>query len=75
MKSIASTMKLPILVLSFLISSGSYATSFRILHYNIKELDTAKIEKHKGEKVCVHRKGATRAFGPGSRDVPSYNKV
>ncbi|MRG95571.1 RNA-splicing ligase RtcB [Polyangium spumosum] len=32
--------------------------------------NTAKIEKYQGKKVCVHRKGATRAFGPGSRDVP-----
>ncbi|GAF81313.1 unnamed protein product, partial [marine sediment metagenome] len=34
----------------------------------------AKIEKHivdgKEVTVCVHRKGATRAFGPGSRDIP-----
>jgi len=34
----------------------------------------AKIEKHKirGEKkeVCVHRKGATRAFGPDSEHIP-----
>jgi len=34
----------------------------------------AKIEEHDiaGEKkeVCVHRKGATRAFGPGHRDLP-----
>ncbi len=33
-----------------------------------------KIETHEiaGEriKVCVHRKGATRAFGPGSRELP-----
>jgi tRNA-splicing ligase RtcB (3'-phosphate/5'-hydroxy nucleic acid ligase) len=33
--------------------------------------NTAKIEKYQGKKVCVHRKGATRAFGPGSRDVPA----
>jgi len=33
--------------------------------------NTAKIETYGGKKVCVHRKGATRAFGPGSRDVPS----
>ncbi|MDI1450561.1 RtcB family protein [Polyangium sp. 6x1] len=33
--------------------------------------NTAKIEKYEGKKVCVHRKGATRAFGPGSRDVPA----
>ena len=34
-----------------------------------------KIETHliggKAVKVCVHRKGATRAFGPGSLDLPS----
>ncbi len=35
----------------------------------------AKIEKHKmknGEikKVCVHRKGATRSFGPGREEIP-----
>lgn len=27
-------------------------------------------------EVCVHRKGATRAFGPGSEDLPSeYKKI
>ena len=35
--------------------------------------NTAKIEKHtvkgKDVNVCVHRKGATRAFGPGNRSV------
>ena len=34
----------------------------------------AKIENHiiDGEKrrVCVHRKGATRSFGPGKKDIP-----
>ena len=34
----------------------------------------AKIEQHsidgKLKKVCVHRKGATRAFGPGSPEIP-----
>lgn len=34
----------------------------------------AKIETHKingsSRKVCVHRKGATRAFGPGSDRIP-----
>ncbi len=38
----------------------------------------AKIEKHvvDGKKitVCVHRKGATRAFGPGSPDIPAVYK-
>ena len=40
----------------------------------------AKFEEHKinGEKVkvCVHRKGATRAFGPGHPDIPKdYRSV
>ena len=34
----------------------------------------AKVEEHEIDgrrvKVCVHRKGATRAFGPGSRELP-----
>lgn len=40
----------------------------------------AKIEKHRvadrETTVCVHRKGATRAFGPGHPEVPAdYRKV
>jgi tRNA-splicing ligase RtcB len=40
----------------------------------------AKIEEHvvdgKKIKVCVHRKGATRSFGPGRMEVPlKYRKV
>jgi tRNA-splicing ligase RtcB len=38
----------------------------------------AKIEAHRingtESKVCVHRKGATRAFGPGSAGVPEVYK-
>jgi tRNA-splicing ligase RtcB (3'-phosphate/5'-hydroxy nucleic acid ligase) len=37
--------------------------------------NVAKFEDHvvdgKAMKVCVHRKGATRAFGPGSPDIPA----
>ena len=37
--------------------------------------NVAKIEEHVVEgsrmKACVHRKGATRAFGPGAPDLPS----
>jgi len=37
--------------------------------------NVAKIEEHRVDgkrmQVCVHRKGATRAFGPGSADLPS----
>jgi tRNA-splicing ligase RtcB len=32
--------------------------------------NVAKVEEHGGRRVCVHRKGATRAFPPGSSDVP-----
>ncbi len=40
----------------------------------------AKIEKHMVEgsrkKVCVHRKGATRSFGPGREEIPeAYRSV
>jgi tRNA-splicing ligase RtcB len=32
--------------------------------------NVAKLEEHGGRVVCVHRKGATRAFAPGSPDIP-----
>jgi tRNA-splicing ligase RtcB (3'-phosphate/5'-hydroxy nucleic acid ligase) len=32
--------------------------------------NVAKLEEHGGRTVCVHRKGATRAFPPGHRDIP-----
>jgi tRNA-splicing ligase RtcB len=32
--------------------------------------NVAKLERHAGRELCVHRKGATRAFPPGSPDVP-----
>ncbi len=40
----------------------------------------AKFEKHlvdgKEKEVCVHRKGATRSFGPGREEIPeAYRKV
>ncbi len=40
----------------------------------------AKVEKHKidgrTKEVCMHRKGATRSFGPGRDEIPSiYRKV
>jgi tRNA-splicing ligase RtcB len=30
----------------------------------------AKVEQHGGEQLCVHRKGATRAFGPAHPETP-----
>jgi tRNA-splicing ligase RtcB (3'-phosphate/5'-hydroxy nucleic acid ligase) len=36
----------------------------------------AKFETHDGKKLCVHRKGATRAFGPGADDLsPLFRKT
>lgn len=36
----------------------------------------AKLEKHGDKEYIVHRKGATRAFGPGHSDLPEkYNKT
>ena len=32
--------------------------------------NTAKVEEHGGQLLCVHRKGATRAFGPGNDELP-----
>jgi tRNA-splicing ligase RtcB len=31
----------------------------------------AKLEEHDGELMCVHRKGATRAFGPSHPETPA----
>jgi tRNA-splicing ligase RtcB len=39
------------------------------LAHNIGKIETHEING-KFRKVCVHRKGATRAFGPGVRGVP-----
>jgi tRNA-splicing ligase RtcB (3'-phosphate/5'-hydroxy nucleic acid ligase) len=38
------------------------------LAHNIGKIETHRIQG-KEEKVCVHRKGATRAFGPGHPEV------
>ena len=32
--------------------------------------NVAKLERHGGREVCVHRKGATRAFPAGSDEIP-----
>jgi tRNA-splicing ligase RtcB len=38
--------------------------------------NVAKMEQHGGRRLCVHRKGATRAFPPGSADIPeAYRTV
>ena len=43
--------------------------------HNIGKIETHNIDG-KDIEVCVHRKGATRAFGPGAEDLPSeYSKI
>jgi tRNA-splicing ligase RtcB len=38
--------------------------------------NVAKVEVHDGARVCVHRKGATRAFPAGSEEIPAaYRSV
>jgi tRNA-splicing ligase RtcB len=38
--------------------------------------NVAKVEVHGGARVCVHRKGATRAFPAGSEEIPDdYRSV
>jgi tRNA-splicing ligase RtcB len=38
--------------------------------------NNAKFEEHGGRRVLVHRKGATRAFGPGEEELPEeYRSV
>jgi len=38
--------------------------------------NNAKFEEHDGREVLVHRKGATRAFGPGNEELPErYRQV
>ncbi len=38
--------------------------------------NVAKLERHHDRTVCVHRKGATRAFPPGSPEIPAaYREV
>jgi tRNA-splicing ligase RtcB len=34
--------------------------------------NNAKFEEHNGRRVLVHRKGATRAFGPGIEELPEH---
>jgi tRNA-splicing ligase RtcB (3'-phosphate/5'-hydroxy nucleic acid ligase) len=33
--------------------------------------NVAKVERYDGRELCVHRKGATRAFPPGSTEIPA----
>lgn len=43
--------------------------------HNMGNIETHTINRKK-VKVCVHRKGATRAFGPGHKDLPvEYQQI
>ncbi len=45
------------------------------LAHNIGKIENHKING-KEQRVCVHRKGATRAYGPGHKDLPiKYKEI
>jgi tRNA-splicing ligase RtcB len=61
-------------VLAGLVPNWNLHQVYDIAH-NIGKIETHDVD---GEriKVCVHRKGATRAFGPGSPELPSeYQEI
>ena len=45
-------------------TAGKLSVIYDIAH------NIAKVEEYDGIKVCVHRKGATRAFGPSHPEIP-----
>jgi tRNA-splicing ligase RtcB (3'-phosphate/5'-hydroxy nucleic acid ligase) len=49
---------------------GGRAEAHLRLVYDVAH-NTAKIERRGADFVCVHRKGATRAFGPAHDDIPA----
>jgi tRNA-splicing ligase RtcB len=54
---------------------GERATEETAQVYDVAH-NVAKVETHGNTRVCVHRKGATRAFPAGSLDVPApYREV
>ena len=55
-------------------STGFEGHRLRLL-YDLAH-NNAKFEEHADREVLVHRKGATRAFGPGEKDLPQeYRSV
>lgn len=48
---------------------GSSTNSGLKLIYDVAH-NVAKLENYDGQKLCVHRKGATRAFSAGRSDIP-----
>jgi tRNA-splicing ligase RtcB len=53
-------------------SAGPLRTLYDVAH-NIAKIETHEVGGKDGEvrRLIVHRKGATRAFGPGHRELPS----
>ncbi len=46
------------------VKAGEVSTVYDVAH------NIAKIEEHEARKLCVHRKGATRSFGPEHPELP-----
>jgi tRNA-splicing ligase RtcB len=54
---------------------GADAAEGTVQVYDVAH-NVAKVELHGGRRVCVHRKGATRAFPAGSEEIPAaYREV
>jgi tRNA-splicing ligase RtcB len=51
------------------IAAADVRTVYDVAH------NIAKRERHDGRELCVHRKGATRAFGPGHAELPDDYKA
>lgn len=52
---------------------GTMKTLGLELMYDVAH-NTAKVERYDGKEFIVHRKGATRSFGPGNPDIPDIYK-
>jgi tRNA-splicing ligase RtcB len=50
-------------------SSGRLSLVYDVAH------NIAKVEEHGGARLCVHRKGATRAFGPSHPETPALYRT
>jgi tRNA-splicing ligase RtcB len=61
-------------VLKMKLEEAGLETIYDVAH-NIGKIEDHKVNGEK-KKVYVHRKGGTRAFGPGSSDIPKdYEKI
>lgn len=49
---------------------GSRPAAWPRVVYDVAH-NIAKVEEYNGRRLCIHRKGATRAFGPGSPELPA----